>query len=71
MCNSCNQIIYIMSVLVIYHMVTFFGIGYRSEHIHGGHPCTGGYVYGERRRHYLRGIHGEYPFAGGDIYNLQ
>jgi hypothetical protein len=38
----------------------------------GIHACTGGYVYGERRRrHYLRGIHGEYPFAGGDIYNLQ
>jgi hypothetical protein len=33
-----------MSVLVNYHMDTFFGIGYRSEHIHGGYPCTGGYV---------------------------
>jgi hypothetical protein len=36
-----------MLVLVNYHMDTFFGIGYRSEHIHGGYPCTGGYVYGE------------------------
>ena len=37
-----------MSVLVNYHMDTFFGIGYRSEHLHVGYPCTGGYVYTER-----------------------
>jgi hypothetical protein len=43
-------------LLVKYHMDTLSGIGYRSEHIHGGHPCTlytGGYVYGERWIHYL------------------
>ena len=34
-CNSHNQIIYSLFVLVNYHMDTFFGIGYRSEHIHG------------------------------------
>jgi hypothetical protein len=35
-----DHILYIMLVLVNYHMDTFLGIGYRSEHIHGGYPCT-------------------------------
>jgi hypothetical protein len=58
MCISYNQIIYSMFVLVNYYMDTFFGlfgIGYRSEHIYGGYPCTVGYVlYTER--------------GGGDMY---
>ena len=29
-----------MLVLVNYHMDTLSGIGYGSEHIHGGYPCT-------------------------------
>ena len=56
-----------MSVLVNYHKDTFFGIGNRSEHIHGGYPCTGGYVYTERGGgDIIWGIHGEYPYAGGN-----
>ena len=45
-----------MLVLVNYHMDTLSGIGYRSEHIHGGYSMyTGGYLYGEREGyiHYL------------------
>ncbi len=65
-----------MSVLVNYHMDTFFGIGYRSEHIQIIH---GGYIHVVQVDMYTeRGggdiiwdIHGEYPFAGGDVYNLQ
>jgi hypothetical protein len=51
-----------MLVLVNYHMDTSSGIGYRSEHVHGGYPCTlvGGYLYGEREGyiHYLGYMHG-------------
>jgi hypothetical protein len=44
----------------------------RSEHIHGGYPCTGGYVHIRREVEetlsYLGyTVHGEYPFAGGDV----
>jgi hypothetical protein len=64
-----------MFVLVNYHMDTFFGIGYRSEHIQYTWwvsryrwICT----YRERDGgDIIWGIHGEYPFAGGDVYNLQ
>ncbi len=61
-----------MLILVIYHMDTFFGIGYSSEHIHGGYPCTGGYVqYTDRGGgDIIWGTHGEYPFAGEDVCNL-
>ncbi len=37
-----------MPVLVNYHMDTLSGIGYRSEHIHGGYPCTLVDMYTER-----------------------
>ena len=44
-----------MLVLVNYHMDTLSGIGYRSEHIHGGYPCTLVDIYTERGGyiHYL------------------
>ncbi len=48
-----------MLVLVNYHMDTLSGIGYRSEHIHGGYPCTlvDMYIYGERRIHTLSRVY--------------
>ncbi len=44
-----------MLVLVNYHMDTLSGIGYGSEHIHGGYPCTLVDIYTEREGyiHYL------------------
>jgi hypothetical protein len=44
-----------MLVLVNCHMDTLSGIGYRSEHIHGGYPCTLVDIYTEREGyiHYL------------------
>ncbi len=54
-CIPFNQIIGYMLVLVNYHMDTLSGIGYRSEHIHGGYPCTLVDMYMEREGyiHYL------------------
>ncbi len=58
-----------MLVVVIYHMDTLSGIGYRSEHIHGGYPCTlVDIIYTEREGyiHYLGYMHGVVttcPFA--------
>jgi hypothetical protein len=44
-----------MLVLVNYHMDTLSGIGYRSEHIHGGYPSTLVDIYTKREGyiHYL------------------
>jgi hypothetical protein len=41
-------------------MDTLSGIGYRSEHIHGGYPCTLVDIYTEREGyiHYLGYMHG-------------
>ncbi len=59
-----------MLVLFNYHMDTLSGIGYRSEHIHGGYPCTLVDIYTEREGyiHYLGYMHGvvttyEYLFS--------
>ena len=54
-----------MLVLVNYHMDTLSGIGYRSEHIHGGYPCTLVDIYTEREGYihylgYMHGVHGDY-----------
>jgi hypothetical protein len=39
-----------MLVLVNYHMDTLSGIGYRSEHIHGGYPCAHLWIFIQREK---------------------
>ncbi len=53
-----------MLVFANYHMDTLSGIGYRSEHVHGG------YLYGERRIHTLSMIYawcGDYICLFADV----